>query len=70
MQGIRCACRRAGNAAQIVLGKSRTSVSNSRWTRLTYQPAAHFHSKIHLNQNYRTIFLFIFVLLLDSCWKT
>ena len=45
MQGIRCACRRAGNAAQIVIGKSRTSVANPRWTRFSYQPTAQFHSK-------------------------
>ena len=46
MQGIRCACRRASSVAQLVLGKQRQTFANSRWTQLTYQPAANFHSRI------------------------
>jgi hypothetical protein len=44
MQGVRCACRGAGSVAQLVLGKQRHTISNSRWTKLAYQPAANFHS--------------------------
>jgi hypothetical protein len=44
MQGIRCACRRAGSVAQLVLGKQRNTFANPRWARLTYQPTANFHS--------------------------
>ncbi|CAF2468424.1 unnamed protein product [Rotaria sp. Silwood2] len=43
MQGIRCACRRAGSVAQLVLGKQRHSLANPRWSRLAYQPIANFH---------------------------
>ncbi|CAF3678661.1 unnamed protein product [Rotaria sp. Silwood1] len=43
MQGIRCACRRAGSVAQLVLGKHRNTFANPRWTRLAYQPTANFH---------------------------
>lgn len=44
MQGIRCACRRAGSVAQGVLGKQRHTLNTSRWTKLAYQPTANFHS--------------------------
>lgn len=44
MQGIRCACRRAGSVAQLVLGKQRYTVNNTRWSKLAYQPTANFHS--------------------------
>lgn len=43
MQGIRCACRRAGSVAQLVLGKQRHTLTNSRWSKLAYQPTASFH---------------------------
>jgi len=43
MHGIRGACRRAGNVAQLVLGKPRHPVSNPRWTKLGGQQAAAFH---------------------------
>ncbi|CAF1425572.1 unnamed protein product, partial [Adineta steineri] len=43
MQGIRCACRRAGSVAQTVLGKQRHTVNTSKWSKLAYQPAANFH---------------------------
>ncbi|UJR33823.1 hypothetical protein I4U23_021247 [Adineta vaga] len=43
MQGIRCACRRAGSVAQTVLGKQRHTISTSKWSKLAYQPAANFH---------------------------
>ena len=46
MQGIRCACRRAGSVAQLVLGKQRNTFTNPKWARLAYQPTANFHSKI------------------------
>jgi F-type H+-transporting ATPase subunit beta len=45
MQGIRCACRRAGSVAQLVLGKQRHTINNSRWSKLAYQPTANFHSR-------------------------
>ena len=44
MQGIRHACRRAGSVAQLVLGKQRYTINNSRWSKLAYQPTANFHS--------------------------
>lgn len=44
MQGIRCACRRAGSVAQILLGKQRSTIATPRWSRLAYQPTASFHS--------------------------
>ncbi|CAF4185358.1 unnamed protein product, partial [Rotaria sordida] len=43
MQGIRCACRRAGSVAQLVLGKQRNTFANPRWSRIAYQPTANFH---------------------------
>jgi len=43
MQGIRCACRRAGSVAQLVLGKQRHTLNTSKWSKLAYQPAANFH---------------------------
>ena len=45
MQGIRCACRGAGSVAQLVLGKQRHTITNSRWSKLAYQPTASFHSR-------------------------
>jgi F-type H+-transporting ATPase subunit beta len=43
MQGIRCACRRAGTVAQVVLTKQRNPVAGTKWSKLTYQPTANFH---------------------------
>jgi hypothetical protein len=50
MQGIRGACRRAGSVAQLVLGKQRHTIANSRWSKLAYQPAAQFHSTFNKQQ--------------------
>ena len=58
MHSIRGACRRAGSVAQLVLGKQRVPIANSRWTRLAYQPTAQFHS----NSNE-----FCWILLNSSC---
>jgi len=55
MQGIRCAYRRAGSVAQLVLGKQRHTITNSKWSKLAYQPAANFHS----------MFFYVFLLKLN-----
>jgi hypothetical protein len=65
MQGIRCACRRAGSIGQLVLGKQRYTINNSRWTKLVYQPTASFHSMfvgfVYFKLNYLFIYLLIVV---------